>query len=98
MGTNVRLPKIHRVSSTVEIGSSRISVSVELWDTDVCFLLSQLRGTNVRHPKLHRLPRGRCLSLPDHQQSLSHGRVPICNVVLYIHMPALPVIARVVNV
>ena len=31
-----------------------ISDSVELWDTDVCFLRVQLMGTNVRLPKIHK--------------------------------------------
>ena len=33
-----------------------ISDSVELWDTDVCFLHFQLMGTNVRLPKMHKTP------------------------------------------
>ena len=33
-----------------------ISVSVELCDTDVCFLYIQLIGTNVRLPKMHKTP------------------------------------------
>ena len=33
-----------------------ISDSVELWDTDVCFLLIQQQETNVRHPKIHKIP------------------------------------------
>ena len=33
-----------------------ISDSVELWDTDVCFLHIQLMGTNVRLPKIHNVP------------------------------------------
>ena len=32
------------------------SDSVELWDTDVCFLHIQLMGTNVRLPKIHKTP------------------------------------------
>ena len=31
-----------------------ISDSVELWDTDVCFLHMQLMETNVRLPKIHK--------------------------------------------
>ena len=33
-----------------------ISDSVELWDTDVCFLHTQLIGTNIRLPKMHKTP------------------------------------------
>ena len=33
-----------------------ISASVELCETEVCFLHSQLIGTNVRFPKMHRIP------------------------------------------
>ena len=33
-----------------------ISDSVELWDTDVCFLHIQLFGANVRLPKMHKTP------------------------------------------
>ena len=33
-----------------------ISDSVELWDTDICFLHIQLTGTNVRLPKIHKTP------------------------------------------
>ena len=36
--------------------SDMISDSVELWDTDVCFLHIQLIGTNVRLPKMHKTP------------------------------------------
>ena len=33
-----------------------ISDSVELWETDVCFLHTQLIGTNVWLPKIHNVP------------------------------------------
>ena len=33
-----------------------ISASVELCETEVCFLHIQLVGTNVRLPKMHRIP------------------------------------------
>ena len=33
-----------------------ISASVELCQTEVCFLHIQLIGTNVRLPKMHRTP------------------------------------------
>ena len=33
-----------------------VSDSVELWDTDVCFVHIQLMGTNVRLPKIHKIP------------------------------------------
>ena len=32
------------------------SASVELCETEVCFLHIQLTGTNVRLPKMHRIP------------------------------------------
>ena len=32
------------------------SASVELGETEVCFLHIQLIGTNVRRPKMHRIP------------------------------------------
>ena len=33
-----------------------ISDSVELWDTDVCFLHIEQKETNVRHPNMHKIP------------------------------------------
>ena len=36
--------------------SDIFSDSVELWDTDVCFLHIQLMGTNVRLPMIHKIP------------------------------------------
>ena len=44
-------PSIRKPSS-----NDMISDSVELRDTDVCFLHIQLIGTNVRLPKMHRTP------------------------------------------
>ena len=41
---------------TTPASNDRISDSVELSDTDVCFLHIQLMGTNVRLPKIHEIP------------------------------------------
>ena len=38
------------------VSSETISNSVELWETDVCFLHIQLIGTNVWLPKMHNVP------------------------------------------
>ena len=57
--------------------------SVELWDTDVCFLHIQLMGTNVRLPKTHKIHLMLILNLQGCQQSLSLEIDPIYNVELY---------------
>ena len=45
-----------RIPSTWRPASKEItSDSVELWDTDVCFLHIQLMVTNVRLPKIHQI-------------------------------------------
>ena len=56
-----------------------ISDTVELWDTDVCFLLIQHIGTHVRLPKIHEIPPKVDLSPHDRQQNLSLGVNPIEN-------------------
>ena len=43
-------------SSLNPVSSEIISDSVELWETDVCFLHIQLIGTNVWLPKMHNVP------------------------------------------
>ena len=48
--SRARIPSICKPAS-----SEIISVSVELWDTDVCFLHIQLMGTNVTLPKTHKI-------------------------------------------
>ena len=48
-----------------------ISASVELCETEVCFLHVQLFGTNVRLPKMHRIP-------PD--VDFESSRSPACSV------------------
>ena len=53
------------------------SDSVELWDTEVCFLHIQLIGTNVRLPKIHRILPRLIWNLQGLQQSLSLGTIPI---------------------
>ena len=59
------------------------SDSVELCETEVCFLHIQALGTNVRLPKVHRiLPKVDFESLKP-QQSLSLGVIPIESVVLF---------------
>ena len=54
--------------------------SEEMWDTDVCFLHSQLVGTNARLPKIPKtsLP-VLILSPQSHKQNLSLGIDPIDN-------------------
>ena len=54
-----------------------ISDSVELCDTDVCFLHIQLMGTNVRLPKIHKFTPRLILSPQGRHQSLSLGLNPI---------------------
>ena len=44
-------PSIHSPAS-----NEMMSDSVELWDTDVCFLHIQLMGTSVRLPKIQKTP------------------------------------------
>ena len=58
-----------------------ISESVELWDTDVCFLHIQLLGTNVRLPNIHKiLPPPRFILHPQGpQQNQNLGINPIDN-------------------
>ena len=51
-----------------------ISDSVELWDTDVCFLFIQLMGTNVRLPKIRKNP-----SEIDFESSKSSAKSEFCN-------------------
>ena len=43
-------------SNLSPVSSEIISDSVELWETDVCFLHIQLVGTNVWLPKIHNVP------------------------------------------
>ena len=43
-------------SSRSPSSNEMISDSVELWDTDVCFLYIQLMVTNVRLPKIQKIP------------------------------------------
>ena len=38
------------------LSNEMISDSVDLWDTDVCFLHTQLIGTTVRLPRIQKLP------------------------------------------
>ena len=47
--SSVSKPSIRKPAS-----NDIISESVELWDTDVCFLHTQLIDTNVRLPKMHK--------------------------------------------
>ena len=68
------------------------SVSVELWDTNVCFLHVQLMGTNVRLPKIHKILPRLIKSLEGCQQSLSLGTEPC------FHTTILSVISRAMNV
>ena len=56
-----------------------ISDSVELWDTDVCFLHIQLMGTNVRLPNIHEIHPRLLSSLQGGQQSLSLEINPVDN-------------------
>ena len=52
---NHNVPKVEsRQSMRNPASKEMISDSVELWDTDVCFLHIQLIGTNVRLPKIHK--------------------------------------------
>ena len=45
------------IPSTRKLASREmISASVELCETEVCFLHIQLMGTNVSHPKMHSIP------------------------------------------
>ena len=53
--------------------------SVQLWDTDVCFLHIQLMGTNVRLPKYIVLTPKLILNPQGRQQSLSLGINPVDN-------------------
>ena len=57
----------------------KISVSVELWHADVCFLHIQLMGTNVRLPKIHKTPPRLILDPQSRQQSLGLGINPVDN-------------------
>ena len=63
------------------VSNEMISDSVELWDTDVCFLHIQLIGTNVRLPKIHKIPPLLILSPQGLEQNLSLGINPIDNAV-----------------
>ena len=57
--TSITASQISRASSPSirsPASNEMISDSVELWDTDVCFLHIQLMGTNVRVPKIHKTP------------------------------------------
>ena len=56
-----------------------ISDSVELWDTDVCFLHIQRMVTNARLPKKHKNPPKSTLSPHGHQQNLSPRIYPVDN-------------------
>ena len=61
-----------------------ISDSVELWDTDFCFLHIQQEETNVRHPNVHKIPPDvDFLSPQSRQQGLSLEISPIDNVVVH---------------
>ena len=54
-----------------------ISDSVELCETAVCFLHTQLTATHVLFPKIHKTPPEVDLSPQDHQQSLSLETNPV---------------------
>ena len=57
-----------------------ISDSVELWDTDVCFLHNQAMDTNVRLPNTQKIPLPKLILNPQSpQQNLSLGINPIDN-------------------
>ena len=43
-------------SNPSPVSNEMISDSVEVWETDVCFLHIQLIGTNVWLPKMHKIP------------------------------------------
>ena len=66
--SRAKIPSIRKPAS-----SDMISDSVELWDTDVCFLHIQLIGTNVRLPKIHQILPRLILCPQGHQQNLSLG-------------------------
>ena len=68
----------------------RISDSVELRDTDVCFLYNQLSGTNVRLPKIHWI-----LPEVDFECSRSPAKSESSRVT---HMTILSVVICVMNV
>ena len=55
-----------------------ISASVELCETDVCFLHIQLFGTNVWFPKMHKSPPDADLSLQGPLQNENLETVPVC--------------------
>ena len=57
--TSITISHISRASKPSmrnPASNEMISNSVELWDTDICFLHIQLIGTNVRLPKIHKIP------------------------------------------
>ena len=59
--------RANKPSSLNPVSREIISDSVELWETDVCFLHIQLIGTNVWLPKTHNVPqviRSVVLTLP----------------------------------
>ena len=53
-----QIPKVQSWDPSIRGPASReiISASVELWETEVCFLHIQLIGTNVWLPKMHKIP------------------------------------------
>ena len=56
---------------------------MELSETEVCFLHTQVMGTNVRLPNMHRILSRSILSLQDPRQNQNSETIPICNAVLY---------------
>ena len=84
-----------RKPATEEIAS----VSVELWDTEVCFLHIQLTRTNVRLPKKHRIPPEvdfESSSSPAKSDSRNNPNRQCCAEIT--HMAILSVVTRAVNV
>ena len=94
-----KIPKIKSWSPTMRKPASReiISASVELCESDVCFLHIQLVGTNVRLPKCIRVHLMLILSLLDLLQNQSPETILICIVVLYSHVTILFVITCMMN-
>ena len=70
---------MHRPTS-----KEKTSDSVELCETEVCFLHIQLMATNVRLPEIHGIPPEVDFEFSRSPANRNPGTIPICNAVQYI--------------
>ena len=90
--TSSTMSQRSRAGSRNAASRETISDSVELCETEVCFLHIQLTRTDVL------LPMRFISSHQGRQQSLSLGTIPVCNAVPCSHMTTLSEIVCVMNV